>query len=68
MPLSALGWSGRPALAPMKALDELVVGLVGIGRIGRATAEMLSGLVGGDRSRTTLPHHPFPKESSPSLS
>ncbi len=40
------GWSGRPALAPMKALDELVVGLVGIGRIGRATAEMLSGLVG----------------------
>jgi D-3-phosphoglycerate dehydrogenase / 2-oxoglutarate reductase len=40
------GWSGRPVLAPMKPLDELVVGLVGIGRIGRATAEMLSGLVG----------------------
>ncbi len=40
------GWSGRPALAPMKPLDEVVVGLVGAGRIGRATAEMLSGLVG----------------------
>jgi D-3-phosphoglycerate dehydrogenase len=30
----------------MKPLDELVVGLVGGGRIGRATAEMLRGLVG----------------------
>jgi D-3-phosphoglycerate dehydrogenase / 2-oxoglutarate reductase len=40
------GWSGSPPLKPMKPLDELVVGLVGIGRIGRATAEMLSGLVG----------------------
>ncbi len=40
------GWSGRPALAPMKPLDEIVVGLVGNGRIGRATAEMLLGLVG----------------------
>jgi D-3-phosphoglycerate dehydrogenase / 2-oxoglutarate reductase len=40
------GWSGAPPLKPMKPLDELVVGLVGIGRIGRATAEMLSGLVG----------------------
>jgi D-3-phosphoglycerate dehydrogenase / 2-oxoglutarate reductase len=40
------GWSGAPVLAPMKPLDELVVGLVGCGRIGRATAEMLSGLVG----------------------
>jgi len=30
----------------MKPLDELVVGLVGCGRIGKATAEMLSGLVG----------------------
>ncbi len=29
----------------MKPLDELVVGLVGGGRIGRATAEMLGGLV-----------------------
>jgi D-3-phosphoglycerate dehydrogenase / 2-oxoglutarate reductase len=40
------GWSGRPGLAPMKPLDEIVVGLVGGGRIGRATAEMLLGLVG----------------------
>jgi D-3-phosphoglycerate dehydrogenase / 2-oxoglutarate reductase len=40
------GWSGRPALAPMKPLDEVVVGLIGSGRIGRATAEMLLGLVG----------------------
>lgn len=40
------GWSGSPVLAPMKPLDELVVGLVGGGRIGRATAEMLRGLVG----------------------
>jgi D-3-phosphoglycerate dehydrogenase len=39
------GWSGPPGLAPMKPLDELVVGLVGGGRIGRATAEMLGGLV-----------------------
>jgi D-3-phosphoglycerate dehydrogenase len=40
------GWSGSPVLAPMKAVDELVVGLVGSGHIGSATAEMLSGLVG----------------------
>jgi D-3-phosphoglycerate dehydrogenase len=40
------GWSGPAELAPMKPVDELVVGLVGAGRIGRATAEMLSGLVG----------------------
>jgi D-3-phosphoglycerate dehydrogenase len=40
------GWTGSPVLAPMKPLDELAVGLVGMGRIGRATAEMLSGLVG----------------------
>ncbi len=40
------GWSGAPVLAPMKPLDELVVGLVGSGRIGNATAEILSGLVG----------------------
>jgi D-3-phosphoglycerate dehydrogenase / 2-oxoglutarate reductase len=39
------GWSGPPVLAPMKPLDELVVGLVGGGRIGRSTAEMLAGLV-----------------------
>ncbi len=39
------GWRGAMRLAPMKALDELVVGLVGCGRIGAATAEMLSGLV-----------------------
>ncbi len=41
------GWSGPAPLAPMKPLDEMVVGLVGAGRIGRATAEMLAGLVGG---------------------
>jgi D-3-phosphoglycerate dehydrogenase len=35
------GWSGSPVLAPMKAVDELVVGLVGSGHIGSATAEML---------------------------
>jgi D-3-phosphoglycerate dehydrogenase / 2-oxoglutarate reductase len=40
------GWSGRLTLAPMKPLDEVVVGLVGSGRIGTATAEMLLGLVG----------------------
>ena len=40
------GWSGAPVLKPMKPVDELVVGLVGNGRIGRATAEMLTGLVG----------------------
>ena len=39
------GWSGSPVLAPMKPIDELVVGLVGGGRIGRATAEMLGGMV-----------------------
>jgi D-3-phosphoglycerate dehydrogenase len=39
------GWSGPLTLAPMKPLDELVVGLVGCGRIGAATAGMLSGLV-----------------------
>ncbi len=39
------GWSGSPVLKPMKPVDELVVGLVGQGRIGRATAEMLGGLV-----------------------
>lgn len=39
------GWSGPAELGPMKPVDELVVGLVGGGRIGRATAEMLSGLV-----------------------
>ena len=40
------GWSGSPSLAPMKPLDEMVVGLVGSGRIGTATGKMLSGLVG----------------------
>lgn len=40
------GWQGPLSLAPMKPVDELVVGLVGVGRIGRATAEMLVGLVG----------------------
>jgi D-3-phosphoglycerate dehydrogenase len=53
------GWSGPAVLAPMKPLDELVVGLVGGGRIGRATAEMLTGLVGTilvyDPARPPLP-------------
>jgi D-3-phosphoglycerate dehydrogenase / 2-oxoglutarate reductase len=40
------GWLGAPVLKPMKPLDEVVVGLVGGGRIGRATAEMLLPLVG----------------------
>jgi D-3-phosphoglycerate dehydrogenase / 2-oxoglutarate reductase len=40
------GWKGSPQLAPMKPLDEMVVGIVGSGRIGRATAEMLSPIVG----------------------
>jgi D-3-phosphoglycerate dehydrogenase / 2-oxoglutarate reductase len=40
------GWTGSPVLAPMKPVDELVVGLVGCGRIGRATAAMLLPLVG----------------------
>jgi len=40
------GWTGTPVLAPMKPIDELVVGLVGGGRIGRATAEMLKAMVG----------------------
>ncbi|HTX01424.1 MAG TPA: C-terminal binding protein [Acidimicrobiales bacterium] len=39
------GWSGRLELAPMKPLDETTVGIVGCGRIGAATAKMLSGLV-----------------------
>jgi D-3-phosphoglycerate dehydrogenase len=39
------GWSGPLGLAPMQPLDEMVVGLVGCGRIGAATAAMLSGLV-----------------------
>jgi D-3-phosphoglycerate dehydrogenase len=39
------GWSGPFQLAPVKPLDELVVGLVGCGRIGAATAAMFSGLV-----------------------
>lgn len=53
------GWSGPPTLAPMKAVDELVVGLIGSGHIGYATAEMLSGLVGHilafDPGRPALP-------------
>lgn len=40
------GWLGSIRLAHMKPLDEIVVGLVGCGSIGRATAEMLLGLVG----------------------
>ncbi len=40
------GWSGHPVLAPMKPLDETVIGLVGAGHIGGAAAEMLLPLVG----------------------
>jgi D-3-phosphoglycerate dehydrogenase / 2-oxoglutarate reductase len=40
------GWSGRLVMSPMKPLDEMVVGLVGCGRIGFATAAMLTALVG----------------------
>ena len=39
------GWKGSFVLSPMKAVDELVVGLVGCGRIGSAVAEMLSCIV-----------------------
>jgi D-3-phosphoglycerate dehydrogenase len=38
------GWAGALALSPMKPLDEVVVGIVGCGRIGHATATMLAGL------------------------
>jgi D-3-phosphoglycerate dehydrogenase len=40
------GWRGGFALAPMKPLDELVVGVVGCGRIGRAFAEQVIPLAG----------------------
>lgn len=40
------GWQGRPPLAPMLPLDELRVGVIGCGRIGRATVERLLHLVG----------------------
>ena len=39
------GWTGSFVLGPMKAVDELVVGLVGCGRIGSTVAEMLSCIV-----------------------
>lgn len=39
------GWTGSFAISPMKAVDELVVGLVGCGRIGSAVVEMLSCMV-----------------------
>lgn len=39
------GWKGPLELAPMKPLDEMVVGLIGCGRIGAAAAAMLVGLV-----------------------
>jgi D-3-phosphoglycerate dehydrogenase len=39
------GWKGPFSLAPLKPLDEMVVGVVGCGRIGAATAKLLSGLV-----------------------
>jgi len=54
------GWTGPAPLSPMKALDELVVGLIGLGRIGRATAQMLTGMVGRviayDPAFPPLPH------------
>lgn len=40
------GWRGRPMLTPIKPIDELTVGLIGLGRIGTATARMLSAIVG----------------------
>ena len=39
------GWSGHLGLSPMLPLDEMVVGIVGCGRIGYATATLLLPLV-----------------------
>lgn len=38
------GWGGPLALSPMQPLDEMVVGIIGCGRIGHATATMVLGL------------------------
>jgi D-3-phosphoglycerate dehydrogenase / 2-oxoglutarate reductase len=40
------GWRGGFALGPMKPLDEVVVGVVGCGRIGQAVARQLVPLAG----------------------
>jgi D-3-phosphoglycerate dehydrogenase len=53
------GWSGDFALAPMKPLDEMTLGLVGCGRIGAETVRMARELVGRvvvhDPHATSLP-------------
>jgi D-3-phosphoglycerate dehydrogenase / 2-oxoglutarate reductase len=40
------GWQGGLRLDPMKPIDEVVVGVVGCGRIGRAVAERLIPIAG----------------------
>jgi D-3-phosphoglycerate dehydrogenase len=40
------GWKGRPPLGAVLPLDEFTVGVVGCGRIGRATTTRLLALVG----------------------
>ncbi len=40
------GWQGGFALGPMKPLDEVVVGVIGCGRIGRAVAQQLVPIAG----------------------
>ena len=39
------GWADDLVLAPMKPMDEIVVGLVGCGRIGRSVVEQLGSMV-----------------------
>ena len=39
------GWTGRVKFGPMKPVDELVVGLLGYGRIGRRVATYLESMV-----------------------
>jgi D-3-phosphoglycerate dehydrogenase / 2-oxoglutarate reductase len=39
------GWHGDFSLGPMKPLDELIVGVVGCGRIGRTVAQLVAPLV-----------------------
>ena len=40
------GWRGGFALGPMKPMDEIVVGVIGCGRIGRAVAQQLIPIAG----------------------
>ena len=40
------GWSGGLRLAPLKPIDEVVVGIIGCGRIGRAVTERLAPIAG----------------------